>query len=522
MPGVVDCGNHSPIVSSFVYGDEPCEFPKHAMIMTRGTRGDVQPFVALARGLAEELGWMVTIATELRWRSFVKQNSADLKRGKIRYRPSGGDTMKRIDGPLAKWALECGHALVQAVMLARSEAEFFDSEPAFYHWASELKPDVIIYGFTLTHIALVLSEALQIPILGFVLQPTVIPSQQYDALMPIPIPDHDASYCSVKTKLHQITSQLDDAFGTHEFQSFLRDWLCENSIFLDPLNSMRKRRNLKPFSASDRYNTVLTQWAVVADQKLPVICPIHEVAFGGRPCDWTDQMTLSEFIFLRTSADELSPEVLDFLQQAKQRQRPVVPVTFSSMPIDYAHILEICCQIAESCKRKPCVIATIGNKDRSQEKCSQKLKNRAEALRKDGALLEVAGAPFGELFPLCDCVVVHGGLGCTAEALRAGVPVIVTGVLLMDQRFWGHRMHELGIGPQPCLITDFHKNCVDVIDSALDPAGAWSKQAKSLKVTWSKGSASGVNENVAAFAKAMENLTPVCSHKFRASFTKEL
>ena len=29
-------------------------------MMTRGTRGDVQPFVALARGLAEELGWLAT------------------------------------------------------------------------------------------------------------------------------------------------------------------------------------------------------------------------------------------------------------------------------------------------------------------------------------------------------------------------------------------------------------------------------------------------------------------------------
>ena len=29
-------------------------------MMTRGTRGDVQPFVALARGLAQRLGWLVT------------------------------------------------------------------------------------------------------------------------------------------------------------------------------------------------------------------------------------------------------------------------------------------------------------------------------------------------------------------------------------------------------------------------------------------------------------------------------
>lgn len=36
-------------------------FPKHVMIITRGTRGDVQPFMALARGMAESLGYLVTI-----------------------------------------------------------------------------------------------------------------------------------------------------------------------------------------------------------------------------------------------------------------------------------------------------------------------------------------------------------------------------------------------------------------------------------------------------------------------------
>lgn len=45
-------------------------------------------------------------------------------------------------------------------------------------------------------------------------------------------------------------------------------------------------------------------------------------------------------------------------------------------------------------------------------------------------------------------IVMHvvGGLGTTAEALKCGIPVIVTGVLLMDQRFWGCRCFELGVG----------------------------------------------------------------------------
>jgi hypothetical protein len=40
-------------------------YPKHVMMMTRGTRGDVQPFIALARGLAQLHGWLVTIVTEM-------------------------------------------------------------------------------------------------------------------------------------------------------------------------------------------------------------------------------------------------------------------------------------------------------------------------------------------------------------------------------------------------------------------------------------------------------------------------
>ena len=41
-----------------------------------------------------------------------------------------------------------------------------------------------------------------------------------------------------------------------------------------------------------------------------------------------------------------------------------------------------------------------------------------------------------------------GGLGTTAEALKAGTGIIVTGVLLMDQRFWGKRSCMLAVGGQ--------------------------------------------------------------------------
>lgn len=40
---------------------------------------------------------------------------------------------------------------------------------------------------------------------------------------------------------------------------------------------------------------------------------------------------------------------------------------------------------------------------------------------------------------------VHGGLGTTSEALRAGRPICVTGPLLLDQRFWGAVCYSRGV-----------------------------------------------------------------------------
>jgi UDP:flavonoid glycosyltransferase YjiC (YdhE family) len=45
-------------------------------------------------------------------------------------------------------------------------------------------------------------------------------------------------------------------------------------------------------------------------------------------------------------------------------------------------------------------------------------------------------------------VVHHGGAGTTTTAARSGVPQIVIPHLL-DQHYWGHRVHLLGVAPPP-------------------------------------------------------------------------
>ncbi|CAN7248153.1 glycosyltransferase [Knoellia sp. LjRoot47] len=60
----------------------------------------------------------------------------------------------------------------------------------------------------------------------------------------------------------------------------------------------------------------------------------------------------------------------------------------------------------------------------------------------------VGAVPHGWLFPRVSGAVHHGGAGTTAAALRAGVPQAVV-AHIGDQPFWGRRVWELGVGARP-------------------------------------------------------------------------
>jgi UDP:flavonoid glycosyltransferase YjiC (YdhE family) len=66
----------------------------------------------------------------------------------------------------------------------------------------------------------------------------------------------------------------------------------------------------------------------------------------------------------------------------------------------------------------------------------------------DGVLLLRGGAPHRQLFPRMAGLIHHGGSGTTHNAARAGVPQAIVPHLL-DQYFWGQRVANLGLGPQP-------------------------------------------------------------------------
>jgi len=60
----------------------------------------------------------------------------------------------------------------------------------------------------------------------------------------------------------------------------------------------------------------------------------------------------------------------------------------------------------------------------------------------------VDAIPHAWLFPRMAAVVHHGGAGTTAASLRAGVPTVVT-PFFGDQPFWARRIYVLGVAPPP-------------------------------------------------------------------------
>jgi vancomycin aglycone glucosyltransferase len=57
-------------------------------------------------------------------------------------------------------------------------------------------------------------------------------------------------------------------------------------------------------------------------------------------------------------------------------------------------------------------------------------------------------APHTLLLPRVALAVHHGGAGTTAAAARAGIPQVVV-PHCVDQLYWGHQIHERGLGSRP-------------------------------------------------------------------------
>ena len=62
-------------------------------------------------------------------------------------------------------------------------------------------------------------------------------------------------------------------------------------------------------------------------------------------------------------------------------------------------------------------------------------------------------APHSVLFPLCDLVVAHGGVGTVTTVARSGTPHVIIEFGVHDQPYWWRQRQRLGISPPGLCLT---------------------------------------------------------------------
>ncbi|CAH2054722.1 unnamed protein product [Thlaspi arvense] len=374
--------------------------PMQIVMLIVGTRGDVQPFVAIAKRL-QDYGHRVRLATHANFKEFV------LTAG-LEFYPLGGDP-KVLAGYMVKnkGFLPSGPSeipiqrnqmkdIIYSLLPACKEPDP-DSGISF-------KADAIIanppaYGHT--HVA----EALRIPIHVFFTMPWTPTSEFPHPLSRVKQP---AGY--------RLSYQIVDSLI----------WLG----IRDMVNDLRKKKlKLRPvtyLSGTQGSGSNIPHGYMWSPHLVP------------KPKDWGPQIDVVGFCFLDLASNYEPPaELVEWLEAG---DKPIY-IGFGSLPVQEPEkMTEIIVEALQRTKQRGIINKGWGG-----------LGNLKEP--KDFVYL-LDNVPHDWLFPRCKAVVHHGGAGTTAAGLKAACPTTIV-PFFGDQPFWGERVHARGVGPAPIPVDEF-------------------------------------------------------------------
>ena len=359
------------------------------LVLTFGTRGDIQPYVALARALIDA-GHEAAVCTAEGFRHLVEGAG-------VPYLHMGNDmldlmqtTMPEMSGP--------GDALR---LLPRMTAAMRSSLHDQWRAAQAFEPDRLVYHPKILG-GLHIAEKLQIPAAVSLPLPFFTPTRDF----PIPFIAH----WRLGGMANRLTYQFNRVTG-----------LAYGSM----INTFRRTLHLEPMS---RWSDYLT---LPDGHPVPALYCFSE-AVVPIPPDYPPHAHVTGYWFLpEENSWQPPPELSAFLDAGA----PPVYIGFGSMGFGQraaAHGTAV----VEAVRRLGvrAVVATGWGGitiDTSSE--------RVHVVR---------DVPHSWLLPRTTAVVHHGGAGTTAAGLRAGRPTLICPVL-GDQGFWAERIHALGAGPRP-------------------------------------------------------------------------
>ncbi|MCC6613019.1 MAG: glycosyltransferase family 1 protein [Anaerolineae bacterium] len=366
-------------------------------IVTLGSRGDVQPYIALGKGL-QAAGHAVTVCTSVSFEPFITEHG-------LRYGYMSDEFMKLMESAEGHDAIENTTGVfgsIKTMMKLMKEANRINRELMKDTWAAaqEAEPDLIIYhpkALSGAHIA----EKLRIPVMLAVPAPAFVPTAEIPV---VGLPD---------LNLGRWYNRLGYALINQGYRAYdgLANEFRQQTLGLGKIKQ----------AALPRQN--------YAGEPIPVLHCISQHVLP-RPTDWPSHATMNGYWFLDRANDwQPSAELQAFLDAGD----PPVYVGFGSMagrnPEKLART--VIAGLQQAGVRG--VIATgwggLAASDLPE------------------TIFKIDQAPHDWLFPRMAAVVHHGGAGTTAAGLRAGRPTgIVT--FIADQPLWGKRVHDLGVGTE--------------------------------------------------------------------------
>ena len=361
-------------------------------IIAGGSRGDVQPYVALGKGL-KEAGHAVRILTSDDFRTLVTDSNLDF----FSTEGSAEAVVRSMQG-----VLEQGNMLkirLQMVQSAQRQAE----QTAKFGLIACQGSDLILAGMGGLFMGLALSEKLGIPFLPAYLVPFTPTSAFPGALAPVPQTPFTKWLNKPSQYLtQQILWQSFRAAGKKVREQALH---IRPAPFWGPFPSMKRQKQLVLYGYSS------------------YVLP--------HPRDWDDSQHVTGYWFLEPPVGWEPPaDLLHFLQSGP----PPVYIGFGSMSSSKPE--EAADMVLQALTR-------TGQRGVLYEGWGGLKKEQLP----ESAFM-TSSIPHTWLFPRMAAVVHHGGVGTTAAGLAAGVPSIIV-PFFGDQPFWGRRVYELGIGPKP-------------------------------------------------------------------------
>ncbi len=381
------------------------------LIFTMGSRGDVQPYVALGGALAER-GHAVTLSCAQGFDSMI--TAAGLTPA-----PLSIDVRALLEQPEIKEAITSFTGKIRA--WRRFKPMMRQQLDDMWRIAQDSAPDLLLYhpkGAAAQHFA----EALQIPAIATSLQPGFVETAAFPQfLMP-------------GLKLGAFANRL-----SHRALDLLTYW---------GQSGFQKRWREETLGLTTPYPRDFFAGYDPVGRRLP---RLHGYSrhLQPKPADWSAREKITGYWFSQAEADWTPPEDLARFLAAGP---PPVYIGFGSMPSrDAERTTRAVTGALRLCARRG-ILATGWD--------------GLESLTQDKDILVLERAPHSWLFPRCSAVVHHGGAGTTHEGLRWGRPSILC-PLGMDQPYWGRRVESLSVGPKP--VPQKHLNA-SKLAKALDQA----------------------------------------------------